>query len=252
MIQEKDQALDREITEVMEREQQREERIRSRLRLDKENADNAPRSSEKEPSRASGKERRRKSHDKKEGHRHSHAHKEAKKKQHEMQYDEDEEEKEEDASNMELGDQATGSPTREDGEGAEGDKGEVKQEKSSPVKVDKIPESLDDGNNTDVDYEDEEPSEGEEEHSVTNTDVLSAIPMPPEPQGEGEEGPVDKTESHRSKEGGEAVAVRLLQLAQVGESEGVDEEEMARMEERRRQAIMAEDVEDMEDEPADE
>ena len=263
MIKEKDLALEREINEVMEREQQREERIRSRLRPDKENKDDAPLGEENAHAKDSSREGRKKSHDKKDGHRHGHGHKEAKKKQHEMQYDDGEEEmeeEEEDASHIELGDRTTAPPSGEEGKAARVDvvKEEAveegaEQKATIPAKVDKVQESLDDGNNTDVDYEDEEPSEGEEESTVTNSEVLSAIPMPSEPQGgesREEEGPKEAEDTDRGRqEEGEGVTVRL---AQVGRAEGLDEQEIEMMEARRRQAVMAEDGEDMEDEPADE
>lgn len=266
MIKEKDLALEREINEVMEREQQREERIRSRLRPDKENKDDAPLSEEKVHIKDSGRESRKKSHDKKDGHghRHSHGHKEAKKKQHEMQYDDGEEEmeeEEEDTSNIELGDRTTVPPSGEEGKAARVEAGKgageeegVEQEATIPVKVDKVQESLDDGNNTDVDYEDEEPSEGEEENTVTNSDVLSTIPMPSEePRGgesREEEGPREAGDLDRGRQ--EEREVVTVRLAQVGGAEGLDEQEMEMMEARRRQAVMAEDGEDIEDEPADE
>ncbi|KAL8619664.1 hypothetical protein ACOMHN_019719 [Nucella lapillus] len=270
MIREKDLALDREISKVMELEHQREERIRSRLRLDKENAVDAPPSEDKTSAHDKSKESRRKSHEKR-GERHSHSHREAKKKQQEMQYDDEEEEMEEEEaeSHVELGDHVTGPLGGGEGgkevvvgikkEKEDGEEGE--KEDKEATKADKVQESLDDGNNTDVDYEDEE--DEEEERNVISSEMLSSIPMPPEPQEAAESGeskeveePMESEEADKDKpQETEGVTVRLLRLAQVGggeEEEGLDEHEMELMEARRRRAMMAEDSEDIADEPADE
>ncbi|XP_076463500.1 uncharacterized protein LOC143295765 [Babylonia areolata] len=279
MIKEKDLALDREISKVMELEHQREERIRSRLRLDKENTDSALPDEEKSSAQERSKESRRKSHERKE--KHGHSHKEAKKKQHEMQYDDGEEEmeeEEEEEPRMELGDHISGPSGRQREEGVkevgmgikkEREEGEVKQkeqdleeEEEEGGKTDKIQDSLDDGNHTDVDYEDEEPNEEEEEaggRNIISTEMLSSIPMPPEPQeAEGKGGEVEPMDSEEADKGkvqeSQAASVPLIRLAQVGGGgeEGMDEEEMELMEARRRRAMMAEDEEEGVEEPADE
>lgn len=193
MLKDKQEALEREINEVMEREQQREERIRMRLRqdanlLDKENNSKSGRTGTDGGSRQS--------RDKKGS---SGAHKEAKKKSVEMQYDDDEEEMEEEdeGTRIELGDrEVAGGDKGKRGEEGKAKELTVNEKPEEGKKVESDKGGYDDGNNTDVDYNDDEmASEGE-------------MPQHKSSLGEGEmlvvgESSVMTSKEQRKEEGGE-------------------------------------------------
>ncbi|PVD25770.1 hypothetical protein C0Q70_13430 [Pomacea canaliculata] len=193
MLKDKQEALEREINEVMEREQQREERIRMRLRqdanlLDKENNSKSGRTGTDGGSRQS--------RDKKGS---SGAHKEAKKKSVEMQYDDEEEEMEEEdeVTRIELGDrEVAGGDKGKRGEEGKAKELTVNEKPEEGKKVESDKGGYDDGNNTDVDYNDDEmASEGE-------------MPQHKSSLGEGEmlvvgESSVMTSKEQRKEEGGE-------------------------------------------------
>nr|KAG5699698.1 hypothetical protein BaRGS_022096 [Batillaria attramentaria] len=269
MLKEKSDALEREINEVMERE----ERIRSRLRRDstgmpdKENADDEHHSrGEKESTKDTARSSRH-SRDKKSSHH------EAKKKQSEMHYEDEDEEMEEEVegSRIELGDrEVVVAPKGGEGEGSKGEKkglegGSVKEEGAVmevegadqvPKKLDAGMGSFDDGNNTDVDYDDDEVhNTGEMQSSFT---PITAIPLPDDTQVTAKAAEKKEDSADQNKQS-EAASQELGEAGSGGtQFSGASEvrEEQLYMERGqevlRATATMAEDEADMEEDPADE
>lgn len=259
MMKEKRENLEREINEVMEREQQREDRIRMRLRQDsglpdKENANDSHDARDSYRDVEHGVLGKSISPREKKKHGDQLA---AKKKHQDMQYTEEEEDMEEvEGMHIELGDREVAGLAKQGvpngaQEVADVEMGEGGEKRDSRNTKDEQNMGFSDGNNTDVDYNDDE-GEGEDpvlrEATNINVDTLPGV-------GESN----DQSKSRELPESGiieqstEGTADSLSNIVQEA-PEMVDKEETeSSREARRRAAVLAEDEEDnMDDEPADE